>query len=417
MAKSKRRWIELNFSNPDALRAQDIPYSATLNVKEAIDQAHHNFTDYPGADPLPVIGVDVVPATLLWDRQREALLAGVTGLAWIQVSAGSSQGPTGLGGGGNANFIQDGYPPLTQDPVFLWNQADEALFVGVTGINHWVQIGAGGSGGGSGNVTGDGTLNYLAKWTDTSSLGSSIVYSNSNMVIVDPPVVNPTDGPLVKVNGILSVGDGSDNLYNQGILQVINQDNEPQQIAINVGNTDATETFNSITYQGGFYPLREGQFARSIHTPVYTREDHGVLDASGFLPIVGSFYPSDAQHYDLNYNGTGYVVINNGREHPEGGNWYPIRASVEFTFDTFYTTTFDTTLSNVILRDNGFPNSIFSNEDIDGYFCITVPDVEGIHSRRALTLINNTPYQLDVAYWVKFTETLDPYVYLGWLYD
>jgi hypothetical protein len=37
MAKTKRKWIVLNYNDPDALRAVDIPYNATTNVKEAID--------------------------------------------------------------------------------------------------------------------------------------------------------------------------------------------------------------------------------------------------------------------------------------------------------------------------------------------------------------------------------------------
>lgn len=50
-------------------------------------------TDYPVIGPEPA-----VPAVLMWQRQDEILYAGVTGLNWIQISAGSKQGPTGIAG-------------------------------------------------------------------------------------------------------------------------------------------------------------------------------------------------------------------------------------------------------------------------------------------------------------------------------
>jgi len=189
MSKTKRRWVELDFTNPDSLRAQDIPYSASLSVKDAIDRdSAGNFVDRTGPDPFPVIGVDVVPATLLWDRGREALLAGVTGLAWIQVSAGSSQGPTGVGTGG-AGIIEDGFPDIagTAIPTFLWNFEDEALYVGVTGISQWVQIGSASSdstgiqgvtglasGGGASGLTG--TEGFVPKFFDNTSIVDSHIY-------------------------------------------------------------------------------------------------------------------------------------------------------------------------------------------------------------------------------------------------
>jgi hypothetical protein len=37
MAKTKRRWIQLDFSNADSLRAQDIPYDASRSIKDVID--------------------------------------------------------------------------------------------------------------------------------------------------------------------------------------------------------------------------------------------------------------------------------------------------------------------------------------------------------------------------------------------
>ena len=90
----------------------------------------------------------------------EALYAGVTGLNWIQVSAGTSQGPTGYqgitgvqgaqgitgvqGSTGLANFLdRTDFPVVAAEPLWLWNRVDEALYAGITGIGHWVQISAG----------------------------------------------------------------------------------------------------------------------------------------------------------------------------------------------------------------------------------------------------------------------------------
>jgi hypothetical protein len=83
-------------------------------------------------------------------------LQGVTGYQGVTGSNGLQgiQGVTGYQGIdgvtgmiGLANFIEtDTFPPITVEPVFLWNQTDEALFVGVTGIQDWVQIGAGSQG-------------------------------------------------------------------------------------------------------------------------------------------------------------------------------------------------------------------------------------------------------------------------------
>jgi len=37
MAKTKRKWIRLDWNDPDALRAQDIPYDANNSIKDKID--------------------------------------------------------------------------------------------------------------------------------------------------------------------------------------------------------------------------------------------------------------------------------------------------------------------------------------------------------------------------------------------
>ena len=97
--------------------------------------------NYPG------IGVDHI---LLWNETDEALFVGVTGVNhWVQISAGSPQGDhgdTGIQGiTGLANFWQQAsYPSISGvTPILLWNEDDEALYVGATGIPNWVQISAG----------------------------------------------------------------------------------------------------------------------------------------------------------------------------------------------------------------------------------------------------------------------------------
>jgi hypothetical protein len=136
----------------------------------------------------PALGV---PPILLWNSTDEALYVGVTGVDhWVQTSSGSAQGLTGIQGAtgpygftglqgaqgdtgvigqtgplgqtgvrgptgpqgntgvkgvtGLANFWENAtYPLITVEPVILWNNVDEALYAGVTGVDHWVQISAG----------------------------------------------------------------------------------------------------------------------------------------------------------------------------------------------------------------------------------------------------------------------------------
>lgn len=334
MAKTKRRWVELNFTNPDALRAQDIPYSASLSVKEAIDSmgdSSGNFKDYFGNDPLPVIGQDVLPATLLWDRDRETLLAGVTGLAWIQISAGSSQGPTGIGGGGMGSFIQDGYPPHTISPEFLWNFADEALFVGVTGISNWVQIGAGSKGatgvGSSSSVGATGIAGYAAKFIDSSSLIDSNIFISNKSVGID------TTSP-------------------QGILHTVSTNSDPltQQIAINVGPTDATS----------------GTFTRI--GSAFIRSDSGSLTDDGELVIIESSEPSY-------YLGSGHVWAS--------GGYSNVVHHANFVFDRFGVSIF-----------NGIGE--VANNDSDGSFCV--------YYDKGLRIKNRLGSLSSVGYFVNFYD-------------
>lgn len=48
MAKQKRRFIELDWADPDALRAQDIPYDATVSIKSKIDGHVAASAPHPG---------------------------------------------------------------------------------------------------------------------------------------------------------------------------------------------------------------------------------------------------------------------------------------------------------------------------------------------------------------------------------
>jgi hypothetical protein len=95
--------------------------------------------------------------------QGETGVAGETGIQGVAGSTGPEgiQGATGYQGvagetgvpgrtgvqgtTGLMNFIDStGFPTLDGvTPVLLWNMVDEALYAGVTGVGHWVQISAG----------------------------------------------------------------------------------------------------------------------------------------------------------------------------------------------------------------------------------------------------------------------------------
>ena len=65
---------------------------------------------------------------------------GLKGLKGDQGDIGTT-GPAGLG-----NFIDDGFTGITDTPVLLWDRQDEALYVGVSGNENWIQIGNGAQG-------------------------------------------------------------------------------------------------------------------------------------------------------------------------------------------------------------------------------------------------------------------------------
>ena len=48
MGKTKRKWIRLDFSDPDALRAEDIPYDSSNSIKDKLDESGGNFVELSG---------------------------------------------------------------------------------------------------------------------------------------------------------------------------------------------------------------------------------------------------------------------------------------------------------------------------------------------------------------------------------
>ena len=102
MAKTKRRWIELDYTNPNALRAEDIPYDATMSTRDAIVGLSVTGVQGPagtqGATGLssgPMGDTGIQGITGLGDLQP-----GVTGIQGIQGITGliGIQGTTGIRG-------------------------------------------------------------------------------------------------------------------------------------------------------------------------------------------------------------------------------------------------------------------------------------------------------------------------------
>jgi hypothetical protein len=90
-----------------------------------------------------------VKPELLFNEDDNVLVAGIEGSDhWVQISAGSSGGPTGLQGTqgltGLANFLdRTDYPAGFSKPELLFNETDNVLVAGVQGSDHWVQISSG----------------------------------------------------------------------------------------------------------------------------------------------------------------------------------------------------------------------------------------------------------------------------------
>lgn len=232
---------------------------------------------------------------------------------------------------------------------------------------------------GGGSISGNGSANVIAKWTGSGVLGDSIIS---------------------EVNGLVSIGSSS----NPGNFTIYGND----QLTVNMGVSQAGETKVNSGRDIGDYPLREGTFFRDFipFESVYTRQDHGIMDSSCYLPIVGQFQDRTGNlHFDRNYSGEGFVIIGNGRE----GSIYN---RAKFYFDTV-------DAQKVVIESVGYwGHEYICADDIDGSFCVTVPSYYDVgQSSYPLAFINNTPFQLEVAYWVTYTNDGDPYTYLGWLYD
>jgi hypothetical protein len=98
---------------------------------------------------------------------------------------GNIQAQIGLGY--NNSFILNGNvgigttaPGQKLDVVGGYIRSDTGFCIGTSCITSWPS--GGGGGGGGGGISGSGTTNYIAKWTDSTSLGNSIIYDNGTKV-------------------------------------------------------------------------------------------------------------------------------------------------------------------------------------------------------------------------------------------
>jgi len=122
MGKVKRKWVELDYSHPDSLRAQDIPYDSSYSVKEAIDNFHGpvgctGLQGPSGSQGLTGVGPQGVTGLALGETgiqgpQGYTGFQGITGLigetgligsTGIQGNTGS-QGETGIQGLGETGL-------------------------------------------------------------------------------------------------------------------------------------------------------------------------------------------------------------------------------------------------------------------------------------------------------------------------
>jgi hypothetical protein len=164
---------------PSDLQLYTTPYGAVYQYSAAENKwlKYTMYLGVTGADGVQgVTGVanfiqdptfpTILPCELLWNTVDEALFAGISGVGghWIQISAGSVQGPTGLVGStgafggppgatgvqGLANFYDLSTFPTVVPVTLLWDRVDEALYAGMTGYGHWIQISAGSKQGATG---------------------------------------------------------------------------------------------------------------------------------------------------------------------------------------------------------------------------------------------------------------------------
>jgi collagen type VII alpha len=88
--KTKRKWIDLDYSSPTSLRAEDIPYDSTMSVKDAI--VGLSITGIQG----PIGGTGIQGPGV--GAPGETGIQGITGLGDLQPGETGLQGPTGLQG-------------------------------------------------------------------------------------------------------------------------------------------------------------------------------------------------------------------------------------------------------------------------------------------------------------------------------
>jgi hypothetical protein len=119
MAKTKRKWIVLDYSDPDALRAEDIAYNATTSIKDAIDFSGKGFTGIQG-----VTGIQ---------GNQGATGAGIAGSTGIQ-------GATG-GGAGFGSDIPMLHPDGTHSPTgpLFWDTTT-AVTTGLDQLNNLIGL-------------------------------------------------------------------------------------------------------------------------------------------------------------------------------------------------------------------------------------------------------------------------------------
>jgi len=228
------------------------------------------------------------------------------------------------------------------------------------------------------------------------------------------------------------------------------------QIACNVGNTDATEIngdrtgkFHRVADQtrlpgmGYFLDASRRIIAPIEPRPMYTRQDRGALDSSGFLIIVGNdstskglspFHGGEFSPLTYpTYAGHGFIGVLLGDYDTFNGDY------MEYIGRLFYTTNFyfycsaslsPGNLDGYVKLFNTFTNgyssnlNVLSTEDTDMSFCICLKhndtdstiDTGGVSVKTSsLALINNTPMDCTFVYWVKYAAHENPY--FGWLYD
>jgi hypothetical protein len=150
MAKTKRKWIDLDYSSPTALTADYIPYDATQSVKDAIQGL--SITGIQG--PIGATGLSSAPpgVTGLQGPQGitgpyggpsgETGIQGVTGLVGLQGSQGVTGlvglGETGVQGSTGVSFaspIPNSYVTLT-GPI----DATSSSFVDIPGLSASVTL-------------------------------------------------------------------------------------------------------------------------------------------------------------------------------------------------------------------------------------------------------------------------------------